>query len=359
MAAGQTPSAFNVLRNNIRRGVASTIPSAEELAQRTARAFARGAIGATTIEAASKLTDLPGRKERAIQLDNLTFPSDLYSGTGNDYYMSLRFVKYIKRAITSRKEIETYGSINLPIPNGLVESTQVHYDTKELGTVVGSFIESKTGSMGNPLIDATSAFLVERAAAAAGSNVLPGASAISGLAINPFLTVIFKNPSFKTHNFSWKLIPRNEYESYVIKRIVDTIKYHMLPGLLTRSGVIFEYPEMLLIKLYPNDEYTYKFKPCVVKSFDVNYAPAGGPSFYKISGAPTAIEIKISLQEIEYFTKADYLDPSTLPQNFEQLLNQAGIAPLQPNVPGGPSLLPQAPSFLPQIPGQSFFNLFG
>lgn len=312
----------------------------EQGLERTARAFVRGGIGTVVIGGASLLKDLPGRKERAIQLENLTFPSDLYSGTGNDYYMSLRFVKYIKRAITSRKEIETYGSINLPIPNGLVETTQVNYDTKELGTVVGSFVESLSGSAGEPLKDAISAFAIERAASFAGSNVLAGASAISGLAINPFLSVIFKNPSFKTHNFSWKLIPRNEYESYTIKRIIDTIKYHMLPGLASRSGVIFEYPEMLLVKLYPNDEYTYKFKPCVVKSFDVNYAPTGGPSFYKISGAPTAVEIKISLQEIEYFTKADYLDINTLPSIFLET-----PAPLRE-----PTLLPQIPSFLPELP---------
>lgn len=308
--------------------------------EQTARAFVRGGVGAATIGTAALLRDLPGRKERAIQLENLTFPSDLYSGTGNDYYMSLRFVKYIKRAITSRKEIEPYGSINLPIPNGLVESTQLHYDTKELGTVVGSFVESLTGSAGDPKTDAITAFAVEKAAAFAGGNVLSGASAISGLAINPFLTVIFKNPSFKTHNFSWKLIPRNEHESYIIKRIIDTIKYHMLPGLASRSGVIFEYPEMLLVKLYPNDEYTYKFKPCIVKTFDVNYAPAGGPSFYKISGAPTAVEIKLSLQEIEYFTKADYLDVNTLPSIFLEV----------PEPLREPTLLPQLPSFLPQIP---------
>ena len=66
---------------------------------------------------------------------------------------------------------------------------------------------------------------------------------------------------------------------------------------------------MVLVRIFPDDEHTYQFKPCVITDLNVNYAPSSGPSFFKgIKGAPTSVEVKIGLQEIEYFTKNDYID---------------------------------------------------
>lgn len=275
------------------------------------------AIGGAAIGLGKNLADLPGREARANQFqEGLSFPEDL-GGNNNKYFMSMRFVKYTKRAISDRKTIVNKGVINLPIPNQLNDTTTLNYNDAALGPVLGSFMEASTA---DSLSGAQRSSIQAEGLAAGGleallnsvpggSNILNAVSARSGLAINPFLTVVFKNPSFKTHSFSWKFYPKTPEESDTLTRIVQTIKYHMLPGLLTSSGVIFEYPEMVNIKIYPSESNLYQFKPCVIKTLNVNYAPSGGPSFFKNSlAAPTGIELRMELQEIEYFTKIDIQD---------------------------------------------------
>jgi hypothetical protein len=309
-----------------------------QLGREIVAAAPRVGAGVGILGGARLLAEAPVRNRYADQFQEvLSFPKDL----PQQQFMSLRFVKYVKRNINDRKTITDKKFIALPIPNNLVDSFTVDYDTKGLGPVLGAFTETATGGGLNPLADAGAAFGLQALSNYASNlsvggqkifggseDLLRAGSAISGVAINPFLTVTFKNPQFKNHSFSWKLIPRNKEESDEIRKIIQAIKYHMSPGLLTRSGVFFTYPEMVIIKLHPNDDYTYKFKPCVIKSFDVNYAPAGAPSFYWYNGAPTAVEIKMSLQEIEYFTKLDYLDEPFINEMSGNVLSAAltGVA---------------------------------
>lgn len=304
------------------------------------RFAAEGVIGGAAILGARAAAELPGRTARAKEFqDLLTFPSDL----DLKHCMSIRFVKYEKRAISNRKDIITQGSIYLPIPNQLNDTTSLNYDTQSLGSMLGAFTEAVTGTQnrGGTIAEGILVEGAQRALGAApgGEKILNAASAVSGLAINPFLTVVFKNPSFKNHSFSWKFMPKNQVESDRLTKIVQTIKYHMLPGLLTSSGVIFEYPEMVLLKIYPTEKHLYNFKPCIIKSMNVNFAPSGGPSFFRsVPGAPTGIEVKIELQEIEYFTKLDFIDLKDyntglpdIPVTLEQFFN---ILPEISSIPG-------------------------
>jgi hypothetical protein len=301
-----------IARGLLRGGV----QQAQELARRApgvARFAAQGVVGGLAIGAAGPaaryLGELTGRTQRVgLFQETLRFPSDLVNNY--NYFMSMRFVKYEKRAISARKDIITQGSIFLPIPNQLNDTTTLNYDQAALGPMLGSFVESATGAQ-NPASVAVEGIAAEgfqRALSAVpgGANILNAVSAVSGLAINPFITVVFKNPSFKSHSFSWRLYPKSIQESEELTAIINTIKYHMLPGLVTSSGVLFEYPEMVIINLYPTDKHMYKFKPCIIKSLNVNYAPSSGPSFFRDNpGAPTGVEIRMELQEIEYFTKLD------------------------------------------------------
>lgn len=303
-------------------------------------------VAAGVLGGAALLANVPIKDRYADQFQEvLTFPKDI----NKQHFMSFRFVKYVKRNINDRKTIQDKRFITLPIPNNLVDSFSVSYDNTQLGPMLGGFGEALTGGSAsgafNALTDGAAAGAITALSNYVSPNLLPAASALSGVAINPFLTVVFKNPQFKTHNFTWKLIPRNKEESDEIRKIIAAIKYHMTPGLLTQSGVFFTYPEMVIIKLHPNDDYTYKFKPCVLKTFDVNYAPVGAPSFYWYNGAPTAVEIKMSLQEIEYFTKLDYLDQLFMDQMSGNVLSAAltGVA-------GAPAnLFAESLTLLPQF----------
>jgi hypothetical protein len=258
---------------------------------------------------------------------NLKFPSDLKSDVP---YISMQFKEYTRRSIYDRPFYNEVMKINLPIPSNLVEQTDIQYANENLGSVMGSIVEAigaaGTGTVANiaraPLIAAAGVGAGAAPGAIAGviagaagipvgtiegaiSEVTRGVSVLTGITTNPFQAVLFKSPNFRSHQFSWIFIPKSRAESEVINNIVQTFRYHSLPGISNLGGVFFSYPEILEINFRPTDTYLYKFKPCVVDSITVNFAP-NQPSFYRTSLAPTAVQFTIKVQEIEIWTKADF-----------------------------------------------------
>jgi hypothetical protein len=270
---------------------------------------------------------------------NILFPPDL--NRANAPFMSMQFKKYERRSINEQPFYSEVMKIRLPIPDNLVERTSVSYDNQSLGSALGSAIEAQsTGGSAGTFIEGGAvgalgslpSFAADAVRAAQGpggtarqraandrnagivSTVLgAGAQAVSatagliyGITTNPYQVVLFKSPDFRSHSFSWKFIPNSLQESEILRNLIEVFRYHSLPGISSAGAVFFSYPEILEINFRPSDEYLYKFKPCVVKSITTNFAP-NSPSFVKSSGAPTAIEFKIELQEIEIMTKADFL----------------------------------------------------
>jgi hypothetical protein len=259
---------------------------------------------------------------------NITFPDDLISANEErNAYCALRFSRYVRRSIKSPPVLDVASGINLPLPANLRESQSVEYSTESLGPMIGAAADATAsaistggaGGIGGIASSIASNIAIGGAAEAYqrlvpripmfGNQIAGAISSLSGITVNPFQTILFKAPNFKKHSFSWKFIPRTPQESEKIRVIVELFKYHSSPGITT--GVFFSYPEILEIALYPRNEYLYKFKPCVVDNVTVNYAP-NGPSIYRSTGAPTAVEVTLSIQELEYWTKNDY-NPSLLP----------------------------------------------
>jgi len=201
----------------------------------------------------------------------------------------------------------------------------VSYAAEPLGPAVGAALESAIGNgpsatgeagltQGLGRIVGAGASFIEGTAVAAVQGAAPqaaaAASAYSGIAVNPFQTVLFKQPTFKKHNFSWKLMPRDEEESGKIRDLVRKFQFHTSPGVSDSNGLFFTFPSMVIVSLFPSSEFLYRFKPCVIESVDVNYAAGSGPSFFKRSQAPTAVTLSIQMQEIEYWTNNDFEENS-------------------------------------------------
>jgi hypothetical protein len=273
-----------------------------------------------------------GRFSRLFQQE-LAFPSDLLrsgnlaSDGAEAPYMSMQFSAYRRRSITEQPFYEGQMKIRLPIPEGLVEQTSVSYNKAELGSAAGSVVDAASLRPSGSLTEIAGQVGTGIATAASGvgtaalRNVIAGVagegnaqvglnalSAISGITANPFQTVLFKSPEFRAHTFRWKFAPETAAETNMLRDIINTFKYHSLPGISAAGGVFFSYPEILEINFRPSDEFLYKFKPCVVESITVNFAPGNGPSFYRSTNAPTALQLELRVQEIEIWTKADYLN---------------------------------------------------
>lgn len=253
-------------------------------------------------------------------MGNYRFPLDLInSATGKNSYMNISFQRYQRRSIFTAPIFKTYSGIQLPIPANLTDSQSVSWNTQGAPAAVGAAIEnflkdnpnSSTQGLSKleSLLDSGAAGIVGYGAdkinkILGNTNVAQGLS-IAGMAINPFLSVLFQHPNFKTHQFTWELYPRNVDESNTLVAIIMSLKSNMLPALVPSTGGIFmSYPNLAWISLYPRQEYLYSFKPAALVTTTVDYAP-NGPSFFKNSNAPTGIVLTLGFMEVEYWLKDD------------------------------------------------------
>jgi hypothetical protein len=217
-----------------------------------------------------------------------SFPWDLVK---QPYWMSFSFYEYkaIAPNVSNLQQLynknanqniyfNDMGTIRLPLPNSMVDDQQVNYQAEPLTPNIQM---NKTAS--------------------------DVASVVSGSVLNPLLTVMFKSPAFKKFNFDWKLAPSNANESRTVNSIINTFKYNMLPG-TGAGGTLLTYPNIVQITISANspDYFTYVFKPAVIESFSVNYTPSGQPSFFGATYAPTEVQIRLGIMEIEYWLASDY-----------------------------------------------------
>lgn len=292
------------------------------------RALPVGAAAVAGVDYLNLIGAVAGQSSRLQE--RLTYPTDLLDRGEDVPYISMEFSEYSRRSIYHQPFYNTKMKICLPIPDNLIEQQVVRYNTSaELGSVVGSIAEGLSagapiGTRLNTMAAGVGVEAAQRLAAGALTRGIGGfalsntqaqsvtsqsgtlLSTLMGITTNPFQTVLFQSPDFRSHSFKWNMVPKNAQESETLRQIVDTFKYHSLPGISRAGGVFFSYPEILKISIRPKDQYLYKFKNCVVDSITVNYAP-NSPSFYKSTGAPTAVQFAIKLQEIEIWTKADWM----------------------------------------------------
>jgi len=272
-------------------------------------------------------------------MGNFVYPNDLVNADiGRNAYISIKFKSYERRSIFAQPFLRARGGITLPLPSSLQDATSVNWNASQpdaKSAAVGAAIEQLIAPSGsNPyggsgaasknfadsalgaIKDyATNGQLGGALGAGAGaygastiSGALNGAGAqalqLAGLAANPFMTMLFQSPNFKSHSFSWMFSPRNPQESAMLTAIIQSFKFNMLPGLSGggSAGTFFTYPNIADIQLYPTNAYLYKFKPCAVKSVTADFSP-NGPSFFKDTFAPTHISLSVEFQEIEMWTK--------------------------------------------------------
>lgn len=241
--------------------------------------------------------------------ENIHFPADL---TKYEYYMTFEFSKYDRPTIFNPIQFLPSGKIRLPIPTSIIDTMRVNYSEEELGPIMGAALENLKAGNGAGAVTGT---LAGTGLSLTGGPVRDPVLQMAGLAVNPFLTVMFKSPSFKRHAFSWRLSPNNPDESNKLKAIVDKFRYHSLPSLYNgfgghTGGTLLSYPDLTRPILNPDDRFTYKFKPCVIESLSINYAPGITPAFHDSTRAPESVEFQITLLEIEYWLKEDFLSSS-------------------------------------------------
>ena len=130
-----------------------------------------------------------------------------------------------------------------------------------------------------------------------------------GKVINPNMELIFNGPQLRPFNFTWKMSPRSEAESIVIKKIIRMFKQSMAPQ-RTEAQLFLRAPntyKLQFIHAATRKEHDFLplIKECAMTGFNVNYTPDGNYATYRNS-AMVAVELSFTFKELEPIFNNDY-----------------------------------------------------
>lgn len=211
--------------------------------------------------------------------------------------------------------------IFLPMPTSINNQISTNYDMTQLGIAgvlykagydagQGTVAAAKGMDIGtaNEVMTKTGKMAVDTAAYVA-RKFISGISSETGASIdlsrgtvpNPYTVATFQNVTPRTHTLTFRLIPLSQKDSQAIQKIVKNFEYHSLPG---KSDLFLTYPDELEISFY-GSMYLFQFARCVVTNVSTNYSAMGAPSFM-VDTAPSAVEVTLTLQEVEQLTRESY-----------------------------------------------------
>ena len=140
---------------------------------------------------------------------------------------------------------------------------------------------------------------------AAAGQAIKGAMAGAGIAQNPYMAVMYSQPSFREYSFSWKLVSRNRRETQAIEDIIHAFKFHAAPGVNSKNKHFFDYPEQFDMDFH-HAKHLFNPAPSVCKTVQVNYHAEGQPLYHAFGAtekSPVSVQLDLQFQEISIVTK--------------------------------------------------------
>ena len=278
------------------------------------------------------IVDTVNLQRQARRTYRLTYPEDLT----DSYYIRFSLSRY-ERLNKASRELQNglaHTSIQLPLPNNLVDSINLAYQDVGLGVFGGPAFNNIMGNLnasGGPSVSGASSaqeilrygkagvkgfvdtlkepqFAVAVARRLA-SNIDPGLGTIfdlaTGTAPNPHMSVSFQGVSLKRYQFTWRASPNTQKESEILDKIIRNLQASALPT--KQNSFMLGFPDVVKVEMSPTN--LFQFKPMMIDNVVVNYAPSGTPSFFKggpdSERYPTEVEFTISLREIDIHTASD------------------------------------------------------
>lgn len=280
----------------------------------------------------------------------ISFPMDL----DDEHYMVYNVVERRRPSQKNEGTTRVLRSIILPIPSNLGVEYAAGYSNENLGalgaaaqgSIGGAELGGAMGDLSNTINQKIAAVkdafkndtsdaavrtgaagvgIAAVAGAIGGAGLLGGALAAGGLegiptgfiqnegiAINPHMAVVFQGVDFRTHQFQYKFMAKNQTESDRLKHMINTFRYYMLPEYefgTERAGFAFKYPDEFTIEFADKVKpYLYDIGTCVMTGMSVNYNGEGVPTFFETTGAPVSIDITLSFQETRVLTRNGFDD---------------------------------------------------
>ncbi len=274
------------------------------------------------------------------------FPADIEN---HNQFMHFRISKQYRFGRQKVEEKDTYATITLPVPLQLQTSYAAQYNSQSLGLIGSAAANEMAGVSPEGAIDklksiagrvadisasdvkdaatnlgvyyapevatvvtgAVSASLggpVGLAAGAAMNQAAKGAQAGLGVARNPYLAAVFEGVNFKSHNFSFTLTPRSQYESETLQGIIGIFRNAMLPT-MSKLRYYYDYPKQFGIT-FMDESFLFDIKTSVLTQFDVNYH-SKGPSYHNVSGKKAPVEVTLNMNFLETVVRTSGDEGST------------------------------------------------
>jgi hypothetical protein len=268
--------------------------------RRVARGSTRVAVVGGTIGAIAYLTQALSQKRDKFNTGGIV-DSTLFD-KNQQYYTTISIGTYKRSLFDSVNPLNAFlkiatifsdGGYRLPLPLKLIDKNIVQWEAKSL-------IDASKGMEKVNELAAGKASQV--------GNITGAVQALSGLAPNEFLTMLFKGPSYKKFTLQFLISPNTPKQSEAFREMVVRFKNSMSPS-LTALGAVFKYPNVFQIsfnKTTGSGPFLYEFKPAVLESFTVDYAPANVPSFYTGTDEPESFVLNMDFCEIEFWLAGDF-----------------------------------------------------
>ena len=218
------------------------------------------------------------------------------------------------------RNMETVGSVFLPMQPGLAEGNSVSWSKSEispidaaLANVSGAAVEGASKDFGQAAKkamdaakggfenlqgvtkDEVAAFFAGKAT---GKNIFTRST---GKMLNPNLELLFQGPTLRTFNYTYRFTPREEKESDEVKQIIKFFKKQMAPKRQKSGKLFLESPNVFKLKYFFKNgiqhPFLNKIKICALQSCTVQYTPDGSYMTYE-DGSMTSYELGLSFGEL-------------------------------------------------------------
>ena len=250
----------------------------------------------------------------------MSFPNTLQSAPGAHTFLKLQFEQLNRSSAQAEGSLSLSTELYFPLPENFQQDINVSFDTTDTGatgTIKEQLQEQAAGFDGTgasvstgDVLEATAKGLSGASGRAAfsalDSGPLPAAGSeiqkAMGQIYNPHPSVFFKGLPMRQFSFLWKLVPIEATDAANLKKMIDVIKWNILPDL---AGDFLTYPNLLQISVEGKGKGRYGvFKKMFVEAFSVNYTGEGTSAFFD-DGAPVSIIMSMQLRESEMFTRGD------------------------------------------------------
>lgn len=270
-----------------------------------------------------------GRKRASLADNAIVFPVTDHQDTS--YGTVIRIVDYnfnltsfggpigANNPVTPVINQTITGHVFLPLPQQLLENTSHQYNTADFGIIGASIGLGKLLTSDSPDGEA----ILGQAAAVGARPMRSGVQAISSDAggawnavtntvPNPFSMASYERTNSRVHNFDWTLTPQSPEDSEAIRNLINTLRYHSLPGLT--QGVL-SFPSVFQLA-FTGTDYLFGMSNCFLRDISVNYSPHNSHSFFGDTYAPTSVNLQTVFMEIEPLTRASYETGNQQPVRF-------------------------------------------